>query len=143
VDDDGGNHPSGNLLRAVAPWERMRRTGVFQGLYTYPNGESASFVATLIDSSGALSGSTHEPCARAVSSSGTLYATLAGSRTGSAVAFHKIYDGKAPHYEVGCWSAGGADRACCRASWLGYSCRDQGLFVMFMLGLLNCTRDHR
>jgi hypothetical protein len=37
------------------------------------------------------------------------------------------------------------DRAwtCCRASWLGHSCRDQGLFVMFMLGLLNCTRDHR
>jgi hypothetical protein len=44
-------------------------TGVWQGLYTYPNGESASFVATLIDNGGALSGSTHEPCPRAVSSS--------------------------------------------------------------------------
>jgi hypothetical protein len=75
-------------------------TGVWQGLYTYPNGESASFVATLIDSSGALSGSTHEPCARAVSASGTLYATLAGNRTGSAVAFHKIYEGKVPHYHA-------------------------------------------
>jgi hypothetical protein len=29
-------------------------TGVWQGLYTYPNGESVSFVATLIDSGGAL-----------------------------------------------------------------------------------------
>jgi hypothetical protein len=28
-------------------------TGVWQGLYTYPNSESASFVAPLIDSSGA------------------------------------------------------------------------------------------
>ena len=75
-------------------------TGVWQGLYTYPNGESVSFVATLVDSSGALSGSTHEPCARAVSSSGTLYATLAGSRSGSAVAFRKIYDGNVPHYRA-------------------------------------------
>ena len=75
-------------------------TGVWQGLYTYPNGESASFVATLIDSSGALSGSTHEPCARAVSSNGTLYATLAGNRNGSAVSFRKIYDGRVPHYHA-------------------------------------------
>ena len=41
-------------------------TGVWQGLYTYPNSESVSFVATLIDSGGALSGSTHEPCAATV-----------------------------------------------------------------------------
>jgi hypothetical protein len=73
-------------------------TGVWQGLYTYPDGESVSFVATLIDSGGAISGSTHEPCATAVSSSGTLYATLAGSRSGSAVEFRKTYDGKAPRY---------------------------------------------
>jgi len=75
-------------------------TGVWQGLYTYPNGESVSFVATLIDSGGALSGATHEPCARAVSSSGTLYATLAGSRSGSAVGFRKIYDGEVPRYHA-------------------------------------------
>ena len=36
-------------------------TGVWNGLYTYPNGRSTSFVATLIDSGGSLSGTTHEP----------------------------------------------------------------------------------
>ena len=75
-------------------------TGVWQGLYTYPDGESVSFVATLIDSGGALSGSTHEPCTDAAASSGTLYATLAGNRGGSAVTFRKTYDGKVPRYRA-------------------------------------------
>src|ERR1700731_502326 len=75
-------------------------TGVWQGLYTYANGESVSFVATLIARSGTLSGSTHGPCPRAVSASGTLYATLAGSRSGSAVEFRKTYDGKVPRFHA-------------------------------------------
>ena len=75
-------------------------TGVWHGLYTYPHGQSVSFVATLIDSGGALSGSTHEPCAPAVAASGTLYATLAGSRSGGAVAFRKTYDGGVPRYHT-------------------------------------------
>ena len=41
------------------PKDARNLTGVWQGLYTYPNGESVSFVATLIDSGGALSGSIH------------------------------------------------------------------------------------
>ena len=82
------------------PEDARNLTGVWQGLYTYPNGESVSFVATLIDSGGALSGSTHEPCARAVAASGTLYATLAGSRGGTAVEFRKTYDGKVPRYRA-------------------------------------------
>ena len=82
------------------PEDARNLTGVWQGLYTYPNGESVSFVATLIDSGGALSGATHEPCARAVSSSGMLYATLAGSRSGSAVEFRKTYHGSVPRYRA-------------------------------------------
>ena len=35
-------------------------TGVWNGLYTYPSDRSTSFVATLIDSGGSLSGTTHE-----------------------------------------------------------------------------------
>jgi hypothetical protein len=54
-----GTAESGRHMGADA----QNLTGVWQGLCTYPNGESASFVATLIDGSGALSGSTHEPCA--------------------------------------------------------------------------------
>ena len=36
-------------------------TGVWHGLYSYPDGVSVSFVATLIESGSSLSGSTHEP----------------------------------------------------------------------------------
>ena len=68
-------------------------TGVWHGLYTYPNGLSVSFVATLIESGSVLTGSTHEP-----SPTGTLYASLTGSRDGSAVAFHKTYEGAGPDY---------------------------------------------
>jgi hypothetical protein len=75
-------------------------TGVWQGLYTYPDGESVTFVATLIDSGGALSGSTHEPCSDAAVASGTLYATLAGTRGGGVVAFRKTYDGGLPRYRA-------------------------------------------
>jgi hypothetical protein len=62
-------------------------TGVWSGLYSYPDGRSTSFVATLIDSGGALSGTTHEPSAGGA----TLYASLGGSRRDAAVAFTKIY----------------------------------------------------
>jgi hypothetical protein len=64
-------------------------TGIWNGLYTYHDGRSISFVATLIDGGGALTGTTHEPDSR---SSATLYATLVGSRHDGAVAFTKTYD---------------------------------------------------
>jgi hypothetical protein len=75
-------------------------TGIWQGLYTYPNGQSVSFVATLIDSAGALSGATHEPGGHGDAPSGTLYATLAGRHDGGAVTFRKTYDGNVPHYRA-------------------------------------------
>jgi len=82
------------------PADAHNLTGVWQGLYTYPDGESVSFVATLIDSGGALSGSTHEPCTDPAAPSGTLYATLAGNRGGSAVTFRKTYDGDLRRYRA-------------------------------------------
>ena len=63
-------------------------TGVWNGLYTYPNGRSNSFVATVIDSGGLLNGTTHEPG----SLGGTLFASLVGSRNDSAVGFTKTYE---------------------------------------------------
>ena len=63
-------------------------TGVWNGLYTYPSGRLTSFVATLIDSGGSLSGTTHEPGLLG----GTLYASVVGSRSESAVGFTKTYD---------------------------------------------------
>jgi hypothetical protein len=75
-------------------------TGVWNGLYTYPDGRSVAFVATLIESGGALSGTTHEPGVGAGVPSGTLYATLAGSRADNAVSFCKTYDGDLPQFRA-------------------------------------------
>jgi hypothetical protein len=80
---------------------RASLTGVWQGLYSYPIArKSVSFVATLIETAGAVSGTTHEPCAVGGAPGETLFATLAGSRNDSTVAFVKTYDGANPHYGV-------------------------------------------
>ncbi len=67
-------------------------TGIWNGLYTYQDGRSTSFVATLIESGGALSGTTHEPSTLAGSSGATLYACVAGFRRDASVTFTKTYD---------------------------------------------------
>src|SRR5262245_20897292 len=64
-------------------------TGVWHGLYSYADGASVSFVATLIQSGSSLTGSIHEP---SIVGGKTATATLAGSRQASAVAFVKTYD---------------------------------------------------
>ena len=73
-------------------------TGVWNGLYSYADGRSVTFVATLIEHGSAFSGAIHEPYARG--GARVLYATLAGSRQGSAVAFRKTYDGAVPGYHI-------------------------------------------
>jgi hypothetical protein len=74
-------------------------TGVWQGLYTYlVGGASVSFVATLIESGRVLSGSIHEPRSFGVPLGETVYATLLGSRSDSAVSFTKTYQGAGPGY---------------------------------------------
>jgi hypothetical protein len=76
-------------------------TGVWQGLYTYPSiNKSVSFMATLIESPGTLSGSTNEPRAFRDGDGGTLFATLFGSRQGRSVVFRKTYDGAGPNYDA-------------------------------------------
>lgn len=67
-------------------------TGIWNGLYTYQDGRSTSFVATLIESGGALSGTTHESGPRGGSPAAALYASLCGRRCDFAVTFTKIYD---------------------------------------------------
>jgi hypothetical protein len=65
-------------------------TGVWNGLYSYPDGVSVSFVATLIESGSSLTGSTHEPSM--LGNGNTANATLAGARLASSVTFVKTYD---------------------------------------------------
>jgi hypothetical protein len=67
-------------------------TGVWNGLYTYPDGRSTAFVATLIESGGSLSGTTHESSILSAGGGATLYASLAGSRSDATVSFIKTYD---------------------------------------------------
>jgi hypothetical protein len=73
-------------------------TGVWHGLYSYPYGQSVSFVATLIDSGVSFSGTIHEPCVLGDSPNKTLHATLDGTRQGSAVSFLKTYQDAGANY---------------------------------------------
>jgi len=73
-------------------------TGVWLGLYSYPQKlEPVSFTATLIDTSGAISGSSHESFPRPPLAPYTAFATLDGRREEHAVSFVKTYDGGIPH----------------------------------------------
>jgi hypothetical protein len=73
-------------------------TGVWNGLYSYPDGRSVAFVATLIESGSTLTGSTHEPCVGVDAPAGTLFASLMGGRVGSAVSFRKTYEAAGPSF---------------------------------------------
>lgn len=67
-------------------------TGVWNGLYSYADGLSVGFVATLIDGGSSLSGATHEPNVIRTTSAANLTALLDGGRRGRAVSLVKTYD---------------------------------------------------
>ncbi len=67
-------------------------TGVWDGTYTQPGVGIVTFLATLIETGGALGGSVTEPCVVAAHPSSTLNASIAGHRSGSAVSFVKRYE---------------------------------------------------
>ncbi|MFZ5669924.1 MAG: hypothetical protein ACOY4K_10555 [Pseudomonadota bacterium] len=69
-------------------------TGVWQGLYAYPALlEPASFVATVMDVSGALTGGIHEQSVDDGSKPVQRFASLSGFREGQSAVFIKRYDG--------------------------------------------------
>lgn len=73
-------------------------TGVWLGLYSYQRAlDPVSFVATLIETAGAISGSSHEPLKGGTFAANTAFASLSGSRIECAVAFEKTYDHGIPH----------------------------------------------
>jgi hypothetical protein len=67
-------------------------TGVWDGSYTQAGVGIVTFLATLIETGGALNGSVTEPCAMPGHPSSTLNASIAGHRSGSAVSFVKRYE---------------------------------------------------
>jgi hypothetical protein len=74
--------------------ESIDLTGVWHGLYAYPRFASpVYFVATLIGGGSFVSGTTHEAVTGSMGAPLTLFATLDGGRSGSAVDFTKLYDG--------------------------------------------------
>ena len=74
--------------------EKLNLTGVWQGLYSYPQALApVAFTATLLDS-GWLSGSIHEIAIGDDDLPVQVFATLLGRREGWAVQFDKTYDGQ-------------------------------------------------
>ena len=67
-------------------------TGVWDGTYIQPSVGMVTFVSTLIDSGGAITGSVTEPCMTAGCPVSTHNASIAGQRSGSAVSFVKTYE---------------------------------------------------
>lgn len=74
--------------------ENLNLTGIWQGLYSYPQALApVAFTATLLDS-GRLSGSIHEIAIGEDELPVQVFATILGRREGFAVQFDKTYDGQ-------------------------------------------------
>jgi hypothetical protein len=67
-------------------------TGVWDGTYIQPSTGMVTFLATLIDSGGALGGSVTEPCMTRSCPISTHNASISGQRSGSTVSFVKRYE---------------------------------------------------
>lgn len=67
-------------------------TGVWDGTFVQPGTGVVTFLATLIESGGALAGSVTEPCIAYGCPVNTHNASIAGHRSGSAVSFVKRYE---------------------------------------------------
>ena len=74
-------------------------TGVWDGTFIQPGVGAVTFLATLIEAGGALSGSVTEPCMMPGCPRSEDNAQLAGSRSGSAVSFVKRYEPPGYGYE--------------------------------------------
>jgi hypothetical protein len=67
-------------------------TGVWDGTYIQPQRGMVTFLATLIETGGALGGSVTEPCMTPGCPVSTHHASVSGQRSGSAVSFVKRYE---------------------------------------------------
>jgi hypothetical protein len=76
-------------------------SGTWHGFYNYPiPQEPVPFTATLIETSGDLTGSTEEVGNVGDARGLTITATLQGRRTGFSITWLKIYDGEFQHYDA-------------------------------------------
>jgi hypothetical protein len=75
-------------------------SGVWDGTFVQSGVGVISFLATLIESGGALAGSVTEPCTMPACPLSTHNASIAGHRSGSAVSFVKRYEPPGYGYET-------------------------------------------
>jgi len=76
-------------------------TGVWDGTYVQSRIGMVTFLATLIDTGGALGGNVTEPCIRPnCLVGGTHNASITGHRSGSAVSFVKCYEPSGCGYDT-------------------------------------------
>lgn len=68
-------------------------TGVWQGRFSYEDGRSCGFVATLMELSCGVSGTTHEINELGIGAAKEFFAFIDGQRAGRTVTFTKTYDG--------------------------------------------------
>jgi hypothetical protein len=66
-------------------------TGIWDGTFLQPGVGTVTFLATLIEGGGALTGSVTEPCMSPGCPIATHNASISGSRSGNAVSFVKRY----------------------------------------------------
>src|SRR5215510_1699373 len=104
-------------------------TGVWNGTFIQPGTGMVTFLATLIESGGALGGNVTEPCIVPGCPLSTHTASIAGHRSGSAVSFVKRYEPPGYGYDTVFYEGSvNADATEIDGRWrvLGYS----GTFLM-------------
>ncbi len=76
-------------------------SGLWHGQYSYPTAKAAvPFIATLLEASGALSGSITEKSTLPPRVGEALYAVVRGQRDGTTVSFVKYYESDDERYQV-------------------------------------------
>ena len=75
-------------------------TGVWDGTFVQQQVGMVTFLATLIESGGALTGNVTEPCTSPGCPLATHNASIAGHRSGSAVSFIKRYEPRVNGYDT-------------------------------------------
>ena len=105
-------------------------TGVWDGSFLKPNG-MVTFLATLIETGGALGGSVTEPCAVKGCPLSTHHASIAGHRSGSAVSFVKQYEPPGYGYHTVHYEGSvNADATEIHGRWRIQGARLSGAFLM-------------
>ena len=105
-------------------------TGVWDGTYTHTRG-IVTFLATLIESGGALAGNITEPCTNPRCPISTHNASIAGHRSGSAVSFVKRYESPGYGYDTVSYEGTvNADATEIDGRWRFPSARGSGTFLM-------------